>query len=83
MVTFAGGVRVSLLSATRNASISVTSARSKLVTCGMVSQLRLRLAPEIVWIRDRGSRRTGPKFSYFTSGQGGRPAPIPEDGAGA
>ena len=63
MVTRAGGVRVSLFRPTRNDSISVTSARSKFVTCGMVSQLRLRLAPEIVWIRDSGSRRTGPNFS--------------------
>jgi len=32
---------------------------SKLVTCGIVSQLRARLPPEIFWMRDSGSRVTG------------------------
>ena len=44
----------SSLSATRSASSSVMSASSCWVTCGIIAQLRARLAPEIFWMRDSG-----------------------------
>ena len=38
------------------------SASSNWVTCGIITQLRARLAPEIFLIRDSGLRLDGPEL---------------------
>ena len=54
--------------ATRAISKSVMSASSCCVTCGMLSQLACRRAPEIRWMRDSGLSSTAPNFAKSTSG---------------
>ena len=63
----------SLLSWTRKASSSVMSASSWLVTCGIITQLRCRLAPLIFLMRLRSLRSTGPNLAKSTCGQASRP----------
>ncbi len=56
------------------------SASSNCVTCGIITQLRARLAPEIFLIRDSGFVSTGPNFAKSTVGHGSRlsaPPPVP------
>ena len=61
------------------------SASSNCVTCGIITQLRARLAPEIFLIRDSGFASTGPNFAKSTFGHGSRlsePPPVtPAPGA--
>src|SRR5690606_9283498 len=73
----------SLLVETRKASSSVMSASSLLVTCGIITQLRARLAPLIFLMRDRSLRSTGPNLAKSTLGHGSRSRPAPEPPAGA
>ena len=64
---------------TRNASRSVMSASSNCVTCGIITQLRARLAPEIFLIRDSGFASIAPNFVKSTDGHGSRlsdPPPV-------
>src|SRR5690606_1412055 len=65
----------SALSATRQASSSVMSASSWLVTWGMRTQLRCRLAPESFWMRESGWRSVGPYLAKSTLGQGSKLMP--------
>ena len=51
------------------------SASSNCVTCGIITQLRARLAPEIFLIRDSGCDSTGPNFAKSTFGHGRRSRP--------
>ena len=53
------------------------SASSNCVTCGIMTQLRARLAPEIFLMRGSGFTSTGPNFAKSTFGQGGRLSPPP------
>ena len=62
----------SLLSWTRKASRSVMSASSNCVTCGIITQLRARLAPEIFLMRDSGFASIGPNLAKSTAGHGSR-----------
>ena len=48
------------------------SASSNCVTCGIITQLRARLAPEIFLMRDSGFASTGPNFAKSTVGHGSR-----------
>ena len=48
------------------------SASSNCVTCGIITQLRARLAPEIFLMRDSGSVSIGPNFAKSTFGHGSR-----------
>ncbi len=55
------------------------SASSNCVTCGIITQLRARFAPEIFLIRDSGFDSTGPNFAKSTVGHGSRlsaPPPV-------
>ena len=55
------------------------SASSNCVTCGIITQLRARLAPEIFLIRDSGFASIGPNFAKSTVGHGSRlsePPPV-------
>ncbi len=86
MVTLTPLFSFSLLNCTRKASRSVMSASSWLVTCGITTQLRCRLAPLIFLMRERSLRSTGPNLAKSTLGQGSRSRPTPEPpaaGAGA
>ena len=67
----------SWLSCTRRASSSVMSAWSNWVTCGIIAQLRARLAPEIFLIRDSGWVSTSPNLLKSTFGHGSRLRPPP------
>jgi hypothetical protein len=67
----------SLLSCTRSASSSVTSASSNCVTCGIIAQLRARFAPEIFLMRDSGLTSTSPNLAKSTFGHGSRLSPPP------
>ena len=76
----------SLFICTRNCSSSVTSASSCVVTCGITTQLRCRLAAEIFLMRLRSLRSIGPNFAKSTLGQGSRsmpPTPLAEGAAAA
>ena len=48
------------------------SASSNCVTCGIITQLRARLAPEIFLIRDSGRVSNGPNLAKSTFGHGSR-----------
>ena len=61
----------------RKASISVMSASSNWVTCGIIAQLRARLAPLSFWMRESGLRSTSPNLAKSTLGQGIRSRPPP------
>ena len=58
----------------RVASISVMSASSNCVTCGMLTQLACRRGPAIFWMRESGRRSTGPNAAKSTSGTFGSAA---------
>src|SRR6266540_2171051 len=76
----------SLLSWTRSASSSVISASSWFVTCGIITQLRARFAPEIFLIRDSGFDSTGPNLAKSICGHANRlswPPPVMAPAAGA
>ena len=64
----------------RNKSISVISASSFWVTCGIIAQLRARFAPEIFLMRDKGKDSIAPYLAKSTCGQGikFKPEPAPE-----
>ena len=53
------------------------SASSQLVTCGIMTQLRCRFAPEIFLIRDSGFASTGPNLAKSTCGHGNRASAAP------
>ena len=79
MVNLTPAFSFSLLSWTRNASRSVMSASSNCVTCGIITQLRARFAPEIFLMRESGFISTAPNFVKSTFGHGGRlsvPPPV-------
>ena len=64
------------------------SASSWWVTCGIITQLRARLGPEIFLIRESGTRSTSPYFAKSTLGHGARfrpgiPAPVAVGAAAA
>ena len=59
----------------RNASSSVMSASSWLVTWGTFSQARCRCEPERCLMRDSGRVSTSPNFVKSTAGIGGIPVP--------
>ena len=59
------------------------SASSKLVTCGIVTQLRCRAGPESFWMRGSGFVSTGPNLAKSTSGHGTRLRPAPAAGVAA
>ncbi len=63
------------------------SASSNCVTCGIITQLRARFAPEIFLIRDNGFGSIAPNFVKSTEGHGNRlswpPPLIPPPGAPA
>ena len=61
----------------RNSSSSVMSAWSFCVTCGMVTQLRCRFAPESFLMRESGWVVTAPNFAKSTCGSGSRLSPAP------
>ncbi len=68
----------------RNASRSVISVLSKCVTCGIITQLRLRFAPEIFWIRPSSTSSISPNLLKSTFGHGSMPGiPPPVAAAGA
>src|SRR4051794_12071459 len=83
MVSFLPAFSFSLFSCTRNASRSVMSASSWLVTCGIITQLRCRLAALIFLMRAIGLRSTGPNLAKSTLGHGSRPSASPPPPAGA
>ncbi len=76
-VTLIPACSFSLLISTRSASRSVMSASSNCVTCGIITQLRARFAPEIFLMRGSGFTSTGPNFAKSTFGQGGRSRTAP------
>ncbi|CSC53651.1 Uncharacterised protein [Vibrio cholerae] len=61
------------------------SALSHWVTCGIITQLRCRLAPEIFLMRDSGCTSVSPNLLKSTFGQGSKPSaapsPLPEAAA--
>ena len=61
----------------RNASISLMSASSNCVTCGIVTQLRCRFAPEIFFIRDRAFVSIAPNLAKSISGISNTCRPLP------
>ncbi len=67
----------------RNASRSVISVLSKCVTCGIITQLRLRFAPEIFWMRPSSTSSISPNLLKSTFGQGSMPGIPPPVEAGA
>ncbi|CFN82338.1 Uncharacterised protein [Bordetella pertussis] len=77
MVTLTPDFSFSLFSATRSASRSVMSASSLLVTCGIMTQLRCRLAPEIFLMRDSGLASMGPNLVKSILGHGSSPSAAP------
>jgi len=77
MVNLIPAFSFSLFKATRKASSSVTSASSCWVTCGIITQLRARFAPEIFFIFDSGRVSTSPNLEKSTCGQGSRFSPAP------
>ncbi len=77
IVTLIPDFSFSLLARTRNASSSVMSASSWLVTCGIVTQLRCSAGPLILLMRDRSLRSIGPNFAKSTCGHGSTPASAP------
>ncbi len=82
IVTLMPDFSFSLLVRTRKASSSVMSASSWLVTCGIITQLRCRLAALIFLMRDRSLRSTAPNLLKSTLGHGSRPsASAPPTGA--
>ncbi|MNY02992.1 hypothetical protein D3C86_1355870 [compost metagenome] len=83
MVTLTPDFSFSLFSCTRKASRSVISASSQFVTCGIMTQLRCRLAPEIFLMREIGLFSTSPKRVKSTFGHGSRSRPTPEPPAAA
>ncbi|CKS71999.1 Uncharacterised protein [Mycobacterium tuberculosis] len=85
IVTLTPDFSFSLLVETRKASSSVMSASSLLVTCGIITQLRCRLAPLSFLMRERSLRSTVPNLVKSTFGHGMRPraAPSPAPPAGA
>ena len=72
MLTLTPLFSFSLFNCTRKASRSVMSASSWLVTCGIITQLRCRFAPEIFLIRDSGLLRSAPNLVKSTFGHGSR-----------
>src|SRR5450631_786963 len=85
MLTLTPLFSISLFNWTRKASRSVMSASSWLVTCGIITQLRCRLAAEIFLIRASGFASIGPNLVKSIFGQGNNPsaAPPADDAAGA
>ncbi len=83
MVSLMPAFSFSLLRPTRSASRSVMSASSNWVTCGIMTQLRARLAPEIFLIFDSGFDSISPNLEKSICGHGSRfsPAPPPLDAA--
>src|SRR5574343_492008 len=77
MVTLTPLFSFSLLVETRKASRSVMSASSWLVTAGIMTALRNRLAPLIFLMRDISLRSIGPNLAKSTLGQGIRPSSEP------
>ena len=77
MVTLTPDFSFSLLVATRKASSSVMSASSWLVTAGIITALRNKLAPLIFWMRPNSLRSMGPNLAKSTLGQGIKPRPAP------
>ena len=71
----------SLLRLTRRSSRSLMSASSNWVTCGIITQLRARLAPEIFLIFDSGLASISPNLAKSTCGQGSRSRPPPAPAA--
>ena len=65
----------------RNASSSVMSASSCWVTCGMLTQLRCRLAPESFLMRVSALVSIGPNLAKSTCGNGARLNPTPDPAA--
>jgi hypothetical protein len=59
------------------------SASSCWVTCGIIAQLRARLAPEIFWMRDSGFSSISPNLAKSTFGHGSRLSPPTEADAPA
>src|SRR5579863_1901062 len=59
------------------------SASSLFVTCGIMTQLRCRFAPEIFLMRDSGFGSIGPNFEKSTFGHGSRFSSPPPAGAAA
>ena len=51
------------------------SASSCWVTCGIVTQLRVRFGAESCWMRVSGTRSTSPNLAKSTFGHGGRSRP--------
>src|SRR5450830_1845025 len=80
MVSLAASLFFALaaLVSTRNASRSVTSASSNCVTCGIMTQLRCRLGPEIFLMRDSGSNSVAPNLLKSSDGHGSKSRPTPE-----
>ncbi len=83
IVTLTPAFSYSLFSVTRKASSSVMSASSWFVTCGIITQLRCRFAPEIFLMRDRSLRSTAPNLAKSTTGHGSRPGSEPPVAAAA
>ena len=79
MVTLTPDFSFSLLSRTRKASRSVMSASSWLVTCGIITQLRCRLAPLIFLMRDSSLRSISAELGEvdLRPGQQAEPATPP------
>ena len=67
----------------RNASSSVTSASSWLVTWGTFTQARCRCGPEMRLIRESGRVSISPNLEKSTAGMGGMPLPPAAAGASA
>ncbi len=68
-------------SSLRKASISLMSASSNCVTCGIITQLRCRLAPEIFLMRDSALVSIAPNLAKSTSGHGSNPGKAPPEAA--
>src|SRR5450759_2634851 len=64
-------------SSLRKASISVMSASSNCVMCGMVTQLRCRFAPDIFLMRDSGLVSIAPNLAKSTTGIASTCRPLP------
>src|SRR5471032_3245046 len=80
MVSLAASLFFALaaLVSTRNASRSVPSASSTCVACGIMTQLRCRLGPEIFLMRDSGSNSVAPNLLKSSDGHGSKSRPTPE-----
>src|SRR5690606_30417983 len=77
MVNLTPAFSYSLFMETRKASSSVISACSLLVTCGIMTQFRCRLAPEIFLMRDKGLLSIGPNLEKSILGQSSTLKPPP------